>query len=415
MQQNIQEFRDIIDAIYAKYANDPYMSEKTHTYICNQLPLVLENMKKMHDDRVQRIEGLISDQETFIQTYLNNNQYFYVQQTDKYFHYDEVHYSQVNEDDIIYDILSSITRNGQQIISWKQKTKITLMRRIRENTLLKTTPESETIQYVLNSLSSSLFSTRNETKYFLTILGDNILRKENHLIHYINAKSKSIITELNNLCYVFLGTGLMHTFKHKYHDHAYTDCRIVQINDVEHQWLPIFREHVLDILSVACHYSTRYMSSDNFLIHSSNDDVLMGSVLFLKDAKQEDVVHLFMDEYLDIETTGDGSTSITQSQFIRTLIDRTPQITWKNMQYLWKQFLDSRNLPVVMYLQTFRTILTEKLLPYYNAESESFVGICSKFLPSIQTFLRFWEETTIMDETETDFEIDELRQLFSKW
>ena len=38
---------------------------------------------------------------------------------------------------------------------------------------------------------------------------------------------------------------------------------------------------------------------------------------------------------------------------------RGTQITWKNMQYLWKHYLDSCGLPSVMFLQTFKTLLTE--------------------------------------------------------
>jgi hypothetical protein len=401
----------VIDAILAKYSADPYMSEKANTYICQQLPIVLENMKKMRDERQQRMEDMTNDQDTFIQLYLNRNQYFYVQHTDRFFRYDDLHYDQINEDDIIYDILSSISRNGQQLISWKQRTKITIMKKIRETPLLKTIPESETIQYVLNSLSNVMFSTRNETKYFLTILGDNILRKETNIIHYIHPNAKNILTELNNYCHFYFGTGLTHTFKYKYHDdHEYNDCRIVKINETDnyHQKIPIFKEHILDILCVACHYSSRYSSSDHFLLHSCNDDVLIDSVFFLKSMNPENVIDLFMEEYIEINGDGIGAG-------IRALIDRTPQITWKNMQYLWKHFLDLRNLPAVMYARRFRSILTDKLAAYYDAETDSFIGICSKFLPSIQTFLRFWEETTIADETETGFEIDELTQIFFRW
>ena len=85
------------------------------------------------------------------------------------------------------------------------------------------------------------------------------------------------------------------------------------------------------------------------------------------------------------------------------------------MQYLWKQFLGDKNLPAVIFLQTLKTLLSEKLKSYYNPSTDSFVGVCSKFIPSIHTFLDFWNETMIEDDTEYELEIDEMLILFRKW
>jgi hypothetical protein len=46
---------------------------------------------------------------------------------------------------------------------------------------------------------------------------------------------------------------------------------------------------------------------------------------------------------------------------------------------------------------------------------DRFVGICSKYLPEIQRFLQFWEETIVPDEQETHMEIDEIAALFKRW
>jgi hypothetical protein len=68
-----------------------------------------------------------------------------------------------------------------------------------------------------------------------------------------------------------------------------------------------------------------------------------------------------------------------------------------------------------MFLQTLKNELVQQLSTYYNESSDSFVGICSKRLPEIQKFLEFWEETTIIDESEMNFEIDEIVILFRRW
>jgi len=171
-------------ALYDKYSQDPYMLQKINSYICGQLPNIFENMKLNHYQRTLRIEELTTEQDAFIQTFLTNNQYFYVSATDKYFYYDGIQYQLISEDDILHKVLSTIS-NGRNLMSWKQKTKISIMKRIRDNSLVNSIPESETIQRVLDTLFPSIFATRNEAKYFLTIIGDNIRRKNNGLIHFI--------------------------------------------------------------------------------------------------------------------------------------------------------------------------------------------------------------------------------------
>jgi len=139
---------------------------------------------------------------------------------------------------------------------------------------------------------------------------------------------------------------------------------------------------------------------------------LINYVLYLENKTPDDLVSQFIASYLDIHKSSLGVTNVNITD---TNSIRGTQITWKNMQYLWKHYLDSCGLPSVMFLQTFKTLLTDKLMVYYNNDHDTFIGICSKHLPAIQTFLTFWDETIVADETETDFEIDEVITLFRKW
>jgi hypothetical protein len=245
----------------------------------------------------------------------------------------------------------------------------------------------------------------------LTILGDNILRKNTNLIHFIYPKSKQFLQTLHNICQATIGCGLAQTFKYKYYEHEYQECRLVKINETvksELAWSSNITQYALDIIAVACHYSIRYKSSDEYLLESSNNIELLNSVFFMKDIQPNNLIRQFIDEFLDIaplHTTNVSSVAHEPNM----------NISWKNMQYLWKQFLDTRNLPSVIFLNTLKNILIEKLKDYYNEELDSFVGICSKYLPAIQQFLQFWRETIIFDENETDFEIEELVILFKKW
>jgi len=320
--------------------------------------------------------------------------------------YDGINYQLYNEDDILYHILSTISKE-KELSTWKQSTKNAIMKRIRENSLIKTIPESETIQSVLDSLCPVLFTNRSEAKYFLTILGDNILRKNTEIIHYIDVKSKHFIRNFNNFSQMWIGQSFYQTFKHKYHDHDYNDCRVININDFvksELVYNSIITQNGLNIICVACHYSERYGSSDGFVINYSNDNELINNVFYLKTHEISDIITIFLTEFLDIEINNPSINS-----------DKKTEITWRDMQYLWKNFLESKKLPSIMFLQTLKTNLVSKLSSYYNEQADSFLGICSKHLPEIQKFLAFWEETVVIDDSESDFEIEEIVVLFRMW
>lgn len=408
---------NLINTIYDKYETDPFMLSKLQNYITIQLPNMLETTRIQHVERVARIGELTQVQDQFIDSFLTSNQYFYVSSTENFFTYNGVNYQLQNEDDVLYHVLSSISKE-RQLSSWKQSTKNTIMKRIRENYLLKSIPESETIQYVIDSLCPLLFKTRTEAKYFLTILGDNIFRKNTNLIHYISSNAKHFIKTLNNISQMLFGQGLSQTFKHKFHDHEYSDCRVLNITSYvksDTLWNSVLTQIGLDILCVACHYSIRYESSDEFVNKYCNDMDLQTSVFYLKNNTSDDLVNMFISEYLSIESSGKP----LQNQLILSDNVRVTKITWKNMQYLWKYFLESKNLPPVMFLQTLKANLTNKLSIYYKEDLDSFVGICSKHLPEIQKFLQFWEETVSIDNAqnsgESEFEIDEIIILFRKW
>jgi hypothetical protein len=410
---NRKKVTETIDLIYTKYQNNEYMLSKTYNYICNLLPNILNNIEKTHIERVNRMEELSNEQDEFIQSFLTKTQYFYVSATEKFFFYDGIHYHLINEDDIIYNVLSTITRDTH-LMSWKQRTKINIMKRIRENSLLKSIPESETIQLIIDALYPTLFSTRTEAKYFLTIMGDNILRKHNNLIHFLSSKSKHFLQELNNICQMLIGYGFSHTFKHKYHEHEYADCRILKINECvknESVWMPIINQYALDMICVACHYSIRYASADDYVYYSSNDDLLIHGVFYMKNTSPTELVQTFVREYLDINR----NMELVGVLNLDGQVYRSTQITWKNMQYLWKQYLESKNLPTILFMQNLKTLLVENLDMYYKEDQDTFVGISSRFLPAIQKFLQFWNETMVPDETESDLEIEEVLVLFRKW
>jgi hypothetical protein len=396
---------ETVNNLLDKYKENDYMYQKINNYINNQLSGIFETMNDQHNQRVIRMTELTSEQDTFIQAFLNNNQYFYSSSTDNFFFYDGTHYQLYNEDDILHEVLNKISRDSS-LMSWKQKTRLNIMKRIRETNLLQSIPESQTIQSVIDSICPLLFTTRAEAKLFLTVLGDNIFRKQQSLIYIIDPNAKFFLKQLNHMCQMFIGCNLSQTFKHKYYDHKYEDCRILKINRSiknDSTWGQILNKNILDLICISCHYSLRYNSADVYINNYCNSDKLIENVFYIKNMNIDTLVNDFIENVLDIDIISKTtSSSITQ-------------VTWKNMQYLWKQFLTDKDLPALVFLQPLKTMLIEKLKPHYLEDKDTFSGICSKYLPVINTFLSFWNETMVEDDLESELEIEEVILLFRKW
>jgi len=439
------------------------MEQKVVNYVCSQLPLIFENIERTHIERSQRTDELTAEQNVFIQHFLYNNRYFYHPSTEAFFYYNGDHYRQYGEDDILFNVLSSISRDAN-LMQWKHKTKTTIMKRIKDNHLYKAIPESGTIQAVLNLFCPAIFKTKTEAKYFLTILGENIVgkarsaqydRSAQHdrsahlsdddqlptsLIHIVPASAKQFIHRLNTLCQSWFGSNLSQTFKYKYHaDHSYSSIRIFNFNGgVDSESFDAgFNDRGLDILCVACHYANRYTSSDNYLLKYSNDADLVNAVFFLKNISPDTLVDMFIGEYISASPVETKVSSSVDTKVLDTKVSSTVdtkvldtkvsssvdtkvssvdiKISWKNMVYLWRHFLEAKRLPNVIVAAKLKTYLTSRLSDYYDVEADVFTGINSKYLPSVCKFLQFWEDTMEPDETELELEISEVAVLFKKW
>jgi hypothetical protein len=183
------------------------------------------------------------------------------------------------------------------------------------------------------------------------------------------------------------------------------NCRLAKINDtvkIDNLWYPLINEYYLDIICVAVHYSTRFGSADNYLRTYSNDDSLIQYAFYLKDITPDQLIETFLSEYIQ-----KGCSILNMNSRV--------VVHWKNIQYLWKHFLESKSLPSVIFQQNLKQLLLQHLGENYDETTDTFVGIFSKYMPVIQKFLQFWDDTMIYDESEIELEIDEIIQLFKKW
>ena len=410
-----QKCFDSIQDLFKKYENNEYMLQRIHNHVVNYLHSVLDNELKNHEKRINRNMYLTNEQQIFIQVFLNKNQYYYLPNNNCFYEYNGKKYFIIKDDDIIHKLLSSISKE-RILLQWKHKTKFNILKQIKERSLFTSIPETDTIQNVLNILYPYIFTTKNQAKYFLTILGDNILKKNQNLIFLANSKIKNILYEIDTISYFSIGlTNITNNFIIKYHEnHSHDNCRLIKVN--ENSSIDLWKETIikngLDLICVATHYSNRFENSDNYL-NTKADEELKNYSYYLKNVPQQEIISNFCNKCF--QTTNNNDNDINN-------INNITKIEWKNVHFIWKQFISSLSLPNMIYSNTLKNLLKETFK--YDETSDSFINITSKYLPIESDFIKFWKKTIIIHEAqefedntnlEQELEIDELCMLFKNW
>jgi hypothetical protein len=377
------------------------------THVNNYLPNTLKNEQINHEKRVIRNHFLTNEQQIFIQVFLSKNQYYYLNSNGFFYEYDGKNYFIVKEDDITHKLLSSISKE-RVLLDWKHKTKINVIKLIKERSLLNSIPETDTIQNVLNFIYPSLFASKSQAKYFLTVIGDNIFKKNTQLIFFVSQNMKKLLGDLDSIAYLSIGnTNTTNNFVTKYHENnSYDNYRLLKINETfSHElWKEQLKKIGLDLLCVATHYSKRYEDSEKFLENKSDEEVKQFA-LYLRCNNQQKIMETFCESYLN------------------KVDDNNSAIHWKNLHFIWKKFLSANSLPNMIYSNSLKNILKE--IYNYDEDSDSFTNLTSKYLPIESDFINFWDKTIQVaenngenpsdNETFDELEIDELCMLFKMW
>ena len=427
---------DVVKKLFEQYPN-ANMKQKIHHYIKNILPGTCENACQQQKQREERKNVLEEKSDEFIEEFIAKMRFFYYSPTDLFFTYsDEKMYEVVKEDNIQHLILTTITSKFPELMPWKYKIKIQLMKRIKENSVLKSIPESETIQDIIQLLVPSLFSTKDYAKYFLTVIGD-ILHKKKSYYYFIHSKILvSFFKELSQECYKYFGINLLNNFKFKYYEHANDECRLIHMREISPSstlFNFIDSNRLVNLFCVASHYSTRYVCGDSYLENYCNDYSVINYALYLKNSKSIDIL----------------------KQFINATTEECGgyHISWKNMLYLWKVFIEDENIPNIFFNHSLKQMLLSQshelgleiasesgitlnlksIVGGTSCEIENFIikNRTSKHLPFVCNFISYWENNIICyydcsetdgeeqeqeqeQEQEYELEIDELLMLFNK-
>ena len=417
----------------AAIPGNEHILERIHAYVKTQLPQSIKNYQTAHTERETRKQSLALVADEITETFLNKTKYFYSPHSELYFTYNnQVHYSLINEDEIHHRILADITaiaanvNTNSAVTAWKYKIKNRIIKSIQSRDILSSIPESRTIQNVISYIYPALFRTRDHAKYFLTILGDVLLKKTAPLIYFIPLIAKEFIKDLGSECYGLFGsfaTTYTTAFKFKYYEHHYKDCRVVDIHvpvvaaaataaaaepvtssstfsrksGLRLSHMPELKSAIIDLLCVAAHYSHRFGSADDFLrLHCKTPEV-GAHAWFLRDRTDQQIIKEFID-YATEPASSDHEISMT------------------NMLYLWKMYLSEFRLPSMFFAATLRAKLAEHTtIGAGTAAIDVIPNRTSKYLPIVSQFRQFWTEHCFADDHEIELEIDEISTLFNEY
>jgi len=398
--------------IIEKYKDNNYILSRINKHINNYLPKIIENEYNNYEKRLNRNTYLSNEQKIFVQIFLSKNKYFYLTNNNCFYEYNDKNYFIIKEDSVIHKLLSSISKE-KKLLPWKYKTKFLIIKLIKERSLLQTIPETYTIQNILNTIYPSIFKTKNEAKYFLTIIGDNILKKNSNLIFLVNQKTKKLLNELDSISSLSIGYhNITSNFLAKYHEnHNYDNCRLIKINETFSPdiWKDTLNNIGLDLLCVAIHYSNRYINSDNF-IETKADDELKTYIYYLKYNTSINIVSNFIDNAL-----------------LKTDNTHNNKIEWKSLHFIWKQYLNNLYLPNMIYSNTLKIYFKELMNNDYDIFNDCLLNYASPYLPLHKDFDKFWNETITLNNYDNniysqdylpnfdELEIDELCMLFKTW
>jgi hypothetical protein len=420
---NVETTVVVLNELFSTYKDNPYMLSRLQMYLTN-LPTMLEQENAKHEEKVSRINCLLSEQHNFNKVFLSKHQYYYMPFNNIYYEYDGKNYKIIKDDDIHYHLLTTITEEGK-LVQWKHKTKQTIIKKIKERSLFKSVPETYTIQNVLGFLGT-IFQCKTEAKHFLTVIGDCILKKNNdNLLFFVNSHTKKIISLIDSITYITTGVSIMNNFISKYHaNHKLCSYRLITTNEISNTFSFDIIKDVLnnigiDLLCVAFHYSDRYTNSDTYLYTKAENNVKT-HILHLKNNTLDDIIKEFIMQCIEHIVPNSGHIiQCGEPNVVSDIaINLDTVICWKNMHYIWKLYLTSINIPNMIYATNLQQLLSQQMDNITENGIIYFTNVTSKFLPRVSSFLNFWEKYISIsignEKFDDEFEIDELSSLFKQ-
>lgn len=403
---------DSITKIIDKYQSDSYALQRIVKHCLETMPSTIESNVQQHADREERISTLKEESQTFIHQFMNSNiQYLYFSSSNIFVTYDSIEFKIILEDDIIYKILSMLSTSDKLAV-WKHKIKANILKKIKEKDLADVVPSSTTVQKIISQLYPAVFGSRDEAKYFLTIIGDSLSKKETNNLYFAHHRLEKLIEYISHEIVFFKGLTfgpITQVFRYKYQGHNFDNCRILKIQGHGDN-LNFTKINPLELYFVAQYYSTRYHSADQFLNQISEKSKCQHAQIISRLSSTTQVAEWFATKAFDMNNM------------------ETDSLDKRAIQFIWKRFCQKMKIPEVISMTNIVRLL-ENYQPFASRYSDSkkmFIGITGKteYLPSVALFNEFWQTTVDkieindIDSLEyelTQLEIDEISTMFGSW
>jgi hypothetical protein len=390
MDKKVATYLEIISRISVEYQENSCVMEKLESII-TCLPTTIENYNKMLLEKEEKIAQRKRDKTEFKEEFLKTNPYFYVSSMSRFFYYDGLHYTIINEDDIQYNLFTCLSEN-KSLQRIKYKTQSETIREIKRNrTIMNTIPEGETIEFVTSSLCPLLFVDESMLKYFMIIVGNLILKQHQTYVHFIHPKCKGSMLFVERFVNDTIGVNIADNFKIKYHNHDLAKCRLVKMNtgmDNNSSFCDFFKKNCPDFVSVCCYYSRRYKTEDAYLSKRLNRDTKK-YVVYLATNSAIDIVNKFVGSHISMAS-----------------VENT--ITSKIMTFMWRWYIHTENIPNVLSVGSLRDALIN-VLPY-DKERDVYTHVSCEFMKHIADFVGFCN-TNIVEESD-DLDVSELMDIY---
>jgi hypothetical protein len=377
-------FSKVLTEINNKYGSNQYVMGRLQNYI-NNLPTLLENDLRQYEQRIERNDELTNELELFKKSFFVSNKYYYLPINNTFYEYDGKTYSVISEDNILHNLLSTINNEGK-LTQWKYKTKSIILREIKERQLFNSIPENYTIEKITNLLQEMLFTNKQEAKYFLTIIGDGLLKKQTNNMYFVSLNVKEFLNYFNELLFAITHSYSYNSnFISRYHTvHDIINYRLLPEKDgiiLMTDFNKLVDKYYIDILCVASYFSKLYDSAENYIITETKDN-LHNYVMFFKNKSINTIVEDFVKTCITKLDNNNNNDTITDSNISNYYIN------WRNMLKIWDKYLTEINIPNFIRYDNLKEILKTMLNTSYHineGDDQVFIGITSKYLSNKQS------------------------------
>ena len=337
----------------------------------------------------------------YMVTYCEN--YYYNPTSNIYFYYDKLQYTYINEDNLLYNILLNIQKDYPLLSSQsKILLKKLIIKKIKTNNYTEIIPESITIQNTLNYLSPIIFENKNYSKYFLTFIGDLILKKnknEKCFILNTNEEFKCFIIKLNKyISYLFHSINIFNNIKFKFFNHNTDNANILYLkNKLNNTYFNKDLNFLISFLFICIYHSKKYENSTIFLKQLNNTNEY-NYITQLKNININKLVDNFWDDTI--------------------ICKPNCKLNEDSIMFLWKDYLKKHKLPRYLlfqqnFINLFNNIYNNKIKKDINYNN--YTEITSFNIPEINEFLNFWNDNIIKDKSEKFLELEEIELFFKKY